>query len=380
MDLKTLRALSFLLGTVIGAGIFAIPYSFARAGLGMGVGWLLLLTVVILILHLAYAEVVLRTPGDHQLAGYGEIYAGNWGKCLGVFSNLVGNYGALLAYIIQGGVFLALLFGRPDLSFLFSIGFFFFASGIVFLGLRSISGIELTLVLLLVGLIVALAFLGLPFLSVTNFKLIPFSTSLTNLFLPYGVVFFALTGVSAIPEVEELLRDQPQLISRVISLGTMLPALLYLIFALVVVGIAGESTSSDAISGLLIFLPPWIVKMGAALGVLTISTSFLGLSFALRETYFRDLKFPHNLSWALAVLPPFFLFLMVTQSFIDVVSVTGILTGGLTGILILVLFIKARTAGRKKPAFSLNLSLFGVGLIALIFILGIVYTLTERLF
>ena len=74
------RAIAVLVGTTIGAGIFGIPFVVSKIGFVPGIFYLLILGVLVLILNLAYGEIILRTPGDHQLTGYGEIYFGEIGK------------------------------------------------------------------------------------------------------------------------------------------------------------------------------------------------------------------------------------------------------------------------------------------------------------
>lgn len=372
---KTLRAISTLIGTTIGAGIFGIPYAFSQAGFGIGVFYLVVLGMVMLVLNLCYGEVILRTPGDHQLTGYGEIYLGKLGRLLGLAALLTAIYGALLAYIIQVGNFLGLLFNHSEFSSTFSLIFFAVFAVAVFLGLRLISEIEMIMVLFLIGLIFLIAVFGFSKITFSHFQPTAYSSSV--LLLPYGVLIFALSGSSVIPEMEEILRDQHKKLKKSIILGTLIPALVYLLFATVVVGVSGMQTSPDAISGLAEFLSPVIVKIGAFLGVLAMSTSFLALGFVLKEMYFRDLCFSKVTAWICAVFPPLLLFLFGTKSFISVLEVTGAFMGGLTGILISILFIRARKVGRFKPEFTVPLPTAGVLLLAFIFLLGIFYQLIQ---
>ena len=86
MKNKVFRAISALVGTVIGAGIFGIPYVVAKIGFLPGIFYLLTLGTLVLFLNLLYGEVILRTPGDHQLTGYAEIYLGKFGKIWKIIS------------------------------------------------------------------------------------------------------------------------------------------------------------------------------------------------------------------------------------------------------------------------------------------------------
>ncbi|MBP8618089.1 MAG: amino acid permease, partial [Candidatus Pacebacteria bacterium] len=72
----TLEAVAILVGTIIGAGVFSLPYVAVHSGLNIS----LLLAVVtgglVLFIHLAFGEVVLRTNGNYRLPGYANHYLG----------------------------------------------------------------------------------------------------------------------------------------------------------------------------------------------------------------------------------------------------------------------------------------------------------------
>jgi len=115
-------ALMTLLGVMIGAGIFGLPYVVAKAGIIPGLFYFLVLGGVVLLLHLFFGEIVLRTQGKHRLIGYAQRYLANPGKILITCSTILGISGTLLAYVILGGNFLKIIFS----SFL-SWSFFYWA-------------------------------------------------------------------------------------------------------------------------------------------------------------------------------------------------------------------------------------------------------------
>lgn len=362
---RTFRAIAALVGTVIGAGIFGIPYVVAKIGFLPGIFYLFSLGFLVLVLNLLYGEVILRTPGDHQLTGYAEIYLGKKGKTLATLAIFISVYGALLAYLIKTGEFLSLIFDFPN-PVLLSLLFFVFASVAVFFGLKSVSffaGLLVTALLFLVGLI---AILGGGEIDFANFS--GFNPSF--LFLPYGVILFALFGASVIPEMEEILRDEHKNLKKSIITGSLIPLLVYILFTAVVVGICGSLTSDDAVAGLAYFLPSWIVNLGAILGVLTMSSSYLTLGYVLREVWFRDFGIPKSFAFLLASFPSLILFLLGAKSFIGVLGITGSLMGGLTGILIVLMYFKAKKIGARQPAYSLKLPFFLILILIIIFLLG----------
>lgn len=358
--------MAVLVGTVIGAGIFGLPYVVAKIGFFPGIFYLLILAILVLFLNLIYGEVILRTPGDHQLTGYGEIYLGKLGKILATLAIFITAYGALLAYLIKTGEFLSLIFGFPN-HVLFSLLFFVFASTAVFFGLKSVSFFAGLLVVALLSLVGLIAILGGGKINFANF--LGFNPRF--LFFPYGVILFALFGSSVIPEMEEILRQRPQKLKKAIFLGSLISLFTYLLFVTVIVGISGKLTSDDAISGLILFLPSWIVNLGASLGVLTMGSSFLTLGYVLREVWFRDFGFPKIFAFLLACFPSLILFLLGAKSFIEVLAITGSLMGGLTGILIILMFLRAKKTGERQPAYSLPLPKILLVILILVFILGL---------
>jgi len=144
-------------------------------------------------------------------------------------------------------------------------------------------------------------------------------------------------------------------------------------FAFVVCGVAGQKTSEEAIIGLSNFLGQRIFILGAILGILTMSTSFLTLGLALKEIFIYDYKINDITAWILACFVPFILFLLGLTSFIKVISMVGTITGGLNGIIILLMYLKACERGEQKPAFSINLPRPIIYILCLIFGLGILY-------
>ena len=374
MKNKTFQSVAALVGTTIGAGIFGLPFVVAKVGFVPGIIYLLVLGFLTLLLNLCYGEVILRTPGDHQLTGYCQIYLGKWGRAIALLALLLTVYGALLAYFIKIGEFLSLIFGfGPPL--LWSFTFLVLASLALFFGLRTVGPLEGFLVILLLGLILLLSLLGFSKAQPSNFS--RFNPKF--LFLPYGVMLFALSGSSVIPEMEEILREKRETLKKAITIGTAIPVVFYLLFVIIVVGVCGEKTSDDAISGLSLFLPTWVVNLGAILGTLTMGTSFLALGYVLREVYFRDFKIPKVVAWFLVCLGSPVFYFLCAKGFIEIIGATGSLMGGLTGVLIVLMFLRAKQLGKREPAFVISFPNLFIKLLIFVFLLGIVWQMGEVL-
>lgn len=374
---KDFKAIAILVGTTIGAGMFGIPYVISQIGFVPGLIYLLLLGGLVLILNLAYGEVILRTPGDHQIAGYVNVYLGksremyNTLVTIVVFTSL---YGALLAYLIKIGEFVSLLLG-VNAPTIFSFLFFLLAYFIVYYGLKAVSSYQLYLVGFLLILVAVIAVLGVGKIQTENLM----GSNLSAILIPYGVLLFALSGNSVIPEMEEVLRKEPKKLKKSIIIGTIIPLLSYLVFAVMVVGVCGRLTSDDAVSGLLLFLPDHIIKLGTVLGILTMGTSFLSSVYILKETWQRDYKVPKKTAFALAAFPALILLLLGANEFIRVLEFSGAISGGLAGILILLMFQEAKKKGKRKPAFSFKIPKILISLLYVVFALGMLSPLFNRL-
>jgi len=371
MKNKLFGAVSMLIGTVVGAGIFGIPYVVSRVGFATGFFYLLILGVVIFITTLCYAEVILRTREEHQMAGYAKRYLGKWGQRMISFSLVFGIYGALLAYMVGVGDFLrALLYdflgGTP---FLYTALFFILASIAVFFGLKIVIKIEKVMVVVLIMAAILIFIFGLPYVKMENLA----GFDKMNLFLPYGVILFAFTGATALVDAKKTLLGEEKKLKKSILIAYIIVFVIYLAFSLVVCGISGKDTSPEAIIGLNSVLGDKIVVIGAILGILTMTTSFLALGLVLKEIFMCDYKFGRVLSWVYACFVPFIIFLLGLADFIKIIGMVGAITGGLQGILILMMYLKAKSKGNMEPIFSMKVPKFIIYLLCIMYGLGIIY-------
>jgi tyrosine-specific transport protein len=371
-------AIAVLIGTTIGAGIFGIPYVIAKFGFFPGLFYLIFLGMVTLFLNLFYGEVALRTKKSHHLTGYAEVYFGKKGKYLTFFAIIFGLYGALIAYLIIIGDFLFTIFlpifaGNP---LFFSLIFFALCALAILLDFKIVGWVELLMSFFLILVIIIISFFG--FFQINSQNLFTFNPS--QFFLPLGVILFALGGALAIPIMEDLLEKEKYFLKKAIIFGTLIPLLVYILFAFISVGVAGKEIGENAILGLEKFLGQKILLLGTIFGILSVTTSFLSIGLALKRIYNLDFNLNKLLSWFLALFLPLFIFLAKITTFIEVISLSGTISMGLSGIIIVLCYLKAKKLGQEKPAYSLNLPKFIPFFIILIFSLGIIYQLIKLIF
>ncbi len=363
------EAIATLVGTIIGAGILGIPYVIAKAGFWTGIFDIVLLGAVVLIIYLYLGEVVLRTKGFHQLPGYAEKYLGGIGKKLMIFSMVFGNYGALIAYIIGVGLALAAIFGGNALTY--SIVFFIIVAVIIYKGLKAVGKSELVMLPFIVFFILIISVLSIQHIDIGNFV----TFDLTKVLVPYGVILFAFLGAAAIPELEQELVRNRKLLKKAIIIGVLIPVISYLIFAVAVVGVSGLGTSEIATIGLGEVMGSYMVIIGNVLAIITMTTSFLTLALALKQTYHYDYKLNKNLSWALTLFIPLIIALSGFTTFIQVIAISGVIAGGMEGVLIVLMAMKAKKLGDRKPEYSVKINWLIATVLIGLFAVGAAYLL-----
>ena len=363
--IKFLKALAVFAGTVIGVGIFGLPYVASKVGFLVVVFYFLLMTGIAIAIHYLFGRVILSTTGLHRLPGYAGNYLGpNWKKISLVVIGL-GLTGALLAYLIVGGEFLYFLFSPyfGGNNLIYTLLFFAAGTYLIFRGIKSISQIELVLLFIFFAIVVLFFVKAHPSINFEYLK----NIDLKFLALPYGVVLFSLWGSAIVPEIKEMLGGDQQLLKKVIVSGILLSAITYLFFIFTVFGTSGPNTSKEAISGLVYTLGDNIVKLGFVFGIITCFTSFLTLGLTLKKVFWYDFNLSPNLSWFIACFIPLFLFLAGFREFIKVIGLTGAVAIGLEGLIIVFLyreFLKKKLAQKMNPLFYL---------LPIFFILGIFF-------
>jgi tyrosine-specific transport protein len=371
MKKKTLEAIATLTGTVIGAGILGIPYVVAKAGFIAGVINIILVGLLCMIINLLIGEVTLRTREIHQLSGYAEKYLGRKGKFLMAASMMIFLYGAMIAYIIGSGQALASITGLS--SMICSVLIFLIISALIFFGLKAIDKAEDFAVPIII-----LFVLGLTIISIVNIRFENLLTfDITNVFIPYGVVLFSFIGSFVIPEIREELQDNRKELKKAIIIGSLIPLVLYVLFSLAIVGILGSTTSQIGTLGLKTALGDAVGVLGIIFSLFTILTSFLAVGLALKESFIFDYKKSNLKAWLLTILIPFiaFLFIREVADFINVINYTGVISGSIMNLMIIVLAMKAKKHGKRRPEYNIPINLAGAGIIIILLLLGAVSVL-----
>lgn len=355
-----------LTGTIIGAGILGLPYIFAKSGFLVGLFWLITIGAVMLFVNLCIGEIGLRTKGRHQLSGYAEKYLGKWGKRIMFFAMIFGVYSALIAYLIGEGQSLSKLLPGNISPLILGIGFWLVMTLLIKEGLRGLKKIETWGVIAIIIIIIGIFIRFFPQIQTPGLLI----WNQSNLTLPIGIIMFALLGFTSIPELREEIRGQEKLLKKAIIIGSVIPIILYILFSATFIGILGKNITQVAT----LSFGPFIT----ILGIFTMLTSYFVLSFSLHDTLRYDLKTTKKTNILITSIIPLILYILITEfqllGFSSILGIGGVISGGLTGILIIIINKRAKNTKQtnKKPGINMPINWPLIIILSIVFIAGIV--------
>ncbi len=357
MNRKILRAYGLYTGGVIGVGIFGLPAALHASGIVIFVVSLLSVAALVWFIHRSLLEVVIATNGKHRLPGYARLYLGSGGFKIAAAANMLGLFGALIAYLIAGGTFLRLLFeGFLDLSpAAATIGYALPGALLLLWGLRALPTLE---VVILGAFLLVLTLLSVAAIPHFDVQRVLSSGDPVDALLPYGVLLFSFWGLSMVPETFELVGRKKKRGIQALAAGFVTAVVCYAVFALVVKGITGDATTADALTGLRTQLGDGVVLLTLLFGILTTFSSYLALGLTLLRTLTVDFRRPRMFAWALTVVLPLALVMLGVDNLLHVLSVTGAVFLGLEGLVVLAM--RAVLVGRRRaPRFHIALLVVG---------------------
>ena len=353
-----------LVGTTVGAGIFSLPYVFLKAGFLIGLLEFIAIVAAVLLIQLIIGEIALRTKGKKRFIGYAEQYLGHKWKLFVTMGRVLGGVGVLLVYIILAGRFLSFIISQSAAS----SSLIFFAVWCLFILAKPkmFGKTELIFSFSIISIIILISSFNIGYIDFNNFK----SFNIDNILLPYGVILFAIAGYYVIPEMEDIIGTSKKKLKNAIIFGTLIPAAIYLFFIFIVLGVSGNLTSPDAISGLASALNSKVVLLlGSFLGLLAVSGASLSYGIYIKETLWYDFKINKWLAWFLVGAAPLALFLAGARNLITVIGIIGALFFAFQAVVVLLIHKKSKSS-EIKPDYEVNLPGFVYYLIGLVAIFG----------
>ncbi len=345
--------------------MLAIPFVVQQSGFTLGLLNIVLVALLITTVHLYLGEITLRTNENHQLTGYAEKYLGKKGKNLMCIAFIFGIFSALVAYLLGESESLSqLIFNNSNHLLLTGIIFWAVLSALSYFGLKALEDGEELGVTLIFVLVISVLVLSWKHIDPANLS----TVNLKQIFTPFGVVLFAFLSFAAIPEVKRILEsnEEKKLTRQSILIANFLIFVIYTIFTFVVVGWLGPSTPQIATIAL---GKPFIL-----IGIIALFMSYLALSTALIDTLRLDYQFSRRKAWLTTSLIPLALFIPLSlfdsSAFTIILGLGGVISGGLTAALILMMVKKAKESGDREPEYKMPYSRTLTIILITLFILG----------
>ena len=341
----------------MGAGVFVLPYFLYNSNFWWAVMGMFLIAMVTAVINVFYVQIICETQGDHQLPGYAKKYLDEKFKYLAAVSLMATGIGAVLAYIKLGSGFIQILW--PINNF-FSVVIFLL---LIILGyLLKIKKIKIILDFLpFVAIFIAFLLLQivlfnpLPEIELQNFNLTFF-----------GVAVFALSGFTVIPEMEEILRGEKKVRTKLAwasIMGLLLAFIVSVIFSYVIIKLVGNNLTEDSVTELAktSYLMAVIISI---FGLLTTFKGSINFMDVIHEIFYRDFKITKNISSVMAVILPVFSLLFFNLSFESILGGIGAGSIFVSTVIICLIMFKLKNNYLISSLIILILIVFVVGFVS----------------
>lgn len=371
---------SLLTGTIIGAGIFSLPYVFHRIGIVASVVYMGVFCIVLTLMHLMYADIVAASRERHRFAGFARNLLGTRWYIPAIIVGVMQLFLVLTIYLVLAPSFIRLFLPALGVGWA-ALAFWVAGTAVIFVSSRRLALAEFVATLGIVVTIVLIGVQGIP--HALSRPLAAASFDLGSLLLPFGAILYALIGRTAIPTLVYYFRDEHGDVKRAkpaIIWGTVIPAALYAVFVIGVLGLSFPP-SPDAVSGLWNVLPAWFMAGVGILGFLALWSSYFAIGRDLYEALVFDISIARVASACAVIAAPLLLYWAGLQDFITLVEIVGGIFIGLEGIFIIAMWRKLHAQrSEKAPALLSSVPLMVRVVMRAVFVVGIFYVLYAQVF
>jgi len=358
---KIALAASMITGTVVGAGILGLPYTFYNSGFLLGCAMLMFSIITSLLLMIYISELDFNIKNIHQIPGLVRHALGKKAGFVQFIVFVLGTYGATTAYTIGVSKILNILFGisAPELM----LYYFLFCSALVFFGLKVVGKAEFILSTIVISIILFLS--AVVSAGVNPVNLSGFKTD--NLMLSYGVILFSCLGVNIIPEVNIYLREDKRRVKLSIITAMVICFVIYFFFAYSFSGAFGSNIHDIAIDN----LKGKLLILGSVFACLSMTSAYLSLGLTLRDSFMQDYSIKSDLFATLfTTMPSLLIAIFMNPGFVNALSFTGAYVASIEGILIALAVLKQRKKYKmrlvKMGSFPLYMIMFVFSLVLLL--------------
>ena len=339
---KTLGSTLITSGTMIGAGMLAMPLTSAGIGFTFTVVLLVLLWILLTYSALLFVEVYQTAEHDAGIGTLAAQYFGRPGRIIATSVLMIFLYALLSAYVTGGGAILASTlpdFATPDLKMKGSILAFTIFFGIfVAIGTSFVDALNRFLFIAMIAALFIVLGLMIPEIKIDNLMAMPIDKALL---ISASPVFFTAFGFhGSIPCLNKYLEGDVKALRFSIIVGSAITLVGYLLWQFSTHGVLSQTrfleilNQDPTLNGLIeavrvitgSTIIAAVVKIFSALALIT---SFLGVALGLLECIDDLLKRAFNISanrlslGFLTFLPPLLFAFFYPEGFILALGYAG---------------------------------------------------------
>lgn len=382
---KTVGSTLLVAGTMIGAGMLAMPLTSAGIGFGFTLVLLLGLWALLTFSALLFVELYQTAESDAGIGTLAEQYFGKTGRIIATAVLIIFLYALIAAYISGGGSLLKDLlpesFGDKVSILLFTV---IFGSFIV-IGTHSVDKINRVLFFVMLAAFAVVLSLMLPEIKFDNLMAMPIDNALI---ISASPVFFTAFGFhGSIPSLNKYLDGNVKALRISILVGSAITLCAYILWQISTHGLLTQNEflqilKEDATLNGLVKATLAITGSNMIAGAvklfstLALVTSFLGVGLGLLECIEDLLKRSFNISAGrislglMTFIPPLVFALFYPEGFILALGYAGQMFAFYAVVLPVSLVWKARRAHTNLPykVWGGNLTLI------IVLVLGVIIT------
>jgi len=339
---KTLGSTLITSGTMIGAGMLAMPLTSAGIGFTFTVVLLILLWILLTYSALLFVEVYQTAEHDAGIGTLAAQYFGRPGRIVATSVLMIFLYALLSAYVTGGGAILASTlpdFAAPDLKMKGSILAFTILFGIfVAIGTSFVDALNRFLFIAMIAALFIVLGLMIPEIKIDNLMAMPIDKALL---ISASPVFFTAFGFhGSIPCLNKYLEGDVKALRFSIIVGSAITLVGYILWQFSTHGVLSQTrfleilNQDPTLNGLIeavrvitgSTIIAAVVKIFSALALIT---SFLGVALGLLECIDDLLKRAFNISanrlslGFLTFLPPLLFAFFYPEGFILALGYAG---------------------------------------------------------
>ena len=382
---KTVGSTLLVAGTMIGAGMLAMPLTSAGIGFGFTLVLLLGLWALLTFSALLFVELYQTAESDAGIGTLAEQYFGKAGRIIATAVLIIFLYALIAAYISGGGSLLKDLlpesFGDKVSILLFTV---IFGSFIV-IGTHSVDKINRVLFFVMLAAFAVVLSLMLPEIKFDNLMATPIDNALI---ISASPVFFTAFGFhGSIPSLNKYLDGNVKALRISILIGSAITLFAYILWQMSTHGLLTQNeflqilkedaTLNGLVKATLAITGSNIIAGAVKLfSTLALVTSFLGVGLGLLECIEDLLKRSFNISSGrislglMTFIPPLVFALFYPEGFILALGYAGQMFAFYAVVLPVSLVWKARRAHTNLPykVWGGNLTLI------IVLVLGVIIT------